>query len=58
MTFLLLFNSLKFSKTSSWLQSCNFYNFFYDSQVEQLRKSIIKAKKLEKSANDFFIAFL
>ena len=31
--------------------------FFYESQVEQLRKSITK-EKLKKIANDFFIAVL
>ena len=46
MTFLLLFNSLKSSKTS--LFCCNGYShaifsiIFYESQVEQLRKSITK----------------
>ena len=59
-TFLLLFNSLKFSKTS--LFGCNGYShaiftiIFYESQEEQLRKSITKEKNLKKSDNDFFIS--
>ena len=62
MTFLLLFNSLKFSKTS--LFCCNGYShaiftiLFHESQVEQLRKSITKEKNGKKSTNDFFIAVL
>ena len=61
MTFLLLFNSLNFKKTSLFF--CNGYSHViftilsYESQVEQLRKSISK-EKMEKSANDFSIAVL
>ena len=53
MTFLLLFHSLKFGKTS--LFCCNGYShaiftiIFYDSQVEQLRKSIT-TEKMKKRA--------
>ena len=62
MTFLLLFNSLKFGKTS--LFCCNGYShviftiLFYESQVEYLRKSFTKEINFKKSANDFFIAVL
>ena len=61
MTFLLLFNSVNFNKTS--LFCCNGYShaiftiLFYESQVELLRKSFVKEKN-EKCANDFFIAVL
>ena len=62
MTFLLLFNDLKFGKSS--LFRCNGYRhaiftiIFYESQVEYLRKSFIKEKNLKKSVNDFIIAVL
>ena len=49
MTFLLLFNSLKFSKTS--LFCCNGYS-------RTTKKINYKRKKLKKSAYDFFIAVL
>ena len=61
MTFLLLFNILRFSKTS--LFCCNGYShsiftyFFYESQVQRLRKSNTK-EFFFKFANDFFIAVL
>ena len=63
MTFLLLFNDLKFGKSS--LFCCNGYRhaiftiIFYESQVEYLRiKSLYKREKYKKSVNDFFIAVL
>ena len=52
MTFLLLFNDLKFGKTS--LFCCNGYSYpiftilFYVSQVEYLRKAFRKEKKEKK----------
>ena len=60
-TFLLLFNDLKYGKNS--LFCCNGYShviftiILYESQVEELRKAFTKEKK-NKSANDHFIAVL
>ena len=62
MTFLLLFNSLKFGKTS--LFCCNGYShaiftiLFLGISSRITKKKIYKRKKLKKSANDFFIAVL
>ena len=56
MTFLLLFNDLKFGKIS--LICCNGYRhaifsiLFYESQVEYLRKAFTKEKR-KKSVNYF-----
>ena len=61
MTFLLLFNGLIFSKTS--LFCCNGYShaistiLFYESQVEQLRISITKEKKLKKVLMTYLLLF-
>ena len=50
MTFLLIFNDLKYGK-NSWF-CCNGYSyavftilFFYKSQVEEIRKALTKEKK-------------
>ena len=51
-------NLKKFHYSSVMNQSCNFHNsFFYDSQVEELRKAF-KRKKEHKSTNYPFIAVL
>ena len=61
MTFLLLFNDLKFGKGS--LFCCNGYRhaifkiIFYESQEEYLRKEFTKEKE-RKNANDFFYCYL
>ena len=61
-TFLLLFNALKYGKNS--LFCCNGYShaiftiIFYEYQVEEPRKAFTKEKKEHKSANDPFIAVL
>ena len=61
MTFLLIFNDLKFGKSS--LLCCNGYRdailkiLFYESQVEYLRKAFTK-KRRKKIGNDIFIAVL
>ena len=58
MTFLLLFNSLNFGKTS--LFCCNGYSHiqFLQFFFMDLRKSFTKEKNGKKGANDFFIAVL
>ena len=62
MTFLLLFNSLKFGKTS--LFCCNVYShaiftiLFYEFLGKITKKIIYKRIFFLKSANDFFIAVL
>jgi hypothetical protein len=61
MTFLLLFNSLKIGRTS--LFCCNGYShaiftiLFYESQVEQLRKSFTKEKNEKKVLMTFLLLF-
>ena len=62
MTFLLLFNDLKFGKSS--LFYCNGYRhaifkiLFDESQVVYLRKAFTKEEKKIKIVNEFFISVL
>ena len=62
MTFLLLFNDLKYGKSS--LFCCNGYRhalfkiLFLWISSRYLRKALIKEKREEKNVNDFFIAVL
>ena len=59
MTFLVLFNSLKFGNIS--LFCCNGYShaiftiLFYESQVEKLRKSFTKEKNGKKMLMTFLL---
>ena len=62
MTFLLLFNDLKFGKSS--LFCCNGYRhaififFFYESQVEYLRKAFTKENFFKKVLMNFIAVLL
>jgi hypothetical protein len=62
MTFLLVFNDLKFGKSSLFCYNgyrhAIFTIIFYDSQVEYLIKALTKEKNGKKIVNDFFIAVL